>query len=89
MPPYETLHNEELVRLYAELANLNPLSEDYATIVTQLGHLKTLNTYISTRQQMFIQLSTTISSLIGIGLILQHEQLHIIATKALRFVRFK
>lgn len=70
-------------RVYAMMQEVDPTSGEYQ---------KLLDTYLklsddSRKDGLSIDTAATIAAnLLGIGLILKHEELHVIATKAMNFV---
>jgi hypothetical protein len=77
----------EIDRLTLELSGLNPESKEYAQTVEQLAVLHKL--WLSERKQPLFSpdaLLAAATNLFGIGLIMSHERLNVITTKALGFV---
>lgn len=81
-----TMLEKEIESVLADMATMEPASEDYGVYA---DHLKVLYeakaTEKSKRPSTDVMISTA-GSLIGILLIINHERLNIISTKALQFV---
>jgi len=70
-----------------ELLDLKPGSPEYDKVLEQLEKLNKIAKSNKSDPVSKDGLLGVIANLAGIGLILQHERLHVITTKALGFVR--
>jgi hypothetical protein len=76
----------EIENLYKQLEVLNPEGENYPKVVDQLVKLEILKANTKAPKISPDVLATIIANLVGIGIIVRHEQLNVIASKALAFV---
>lgn len=77
---------KEIERLFAELSDLSPDDEKYDKVSNQLKKLYPLKETDSKKQVSADVLVGAVANLVGIGLILNYEHVHIITSKALGFV---
>lgn len=79
----------EVDRVVAFLSNIDPNSEEYTQAAQ---NLKTLCEARAKKQAAIIEpevLITVCANLLGIVLILRHEQFNVVTTKAMSFIRPK
>lgn len=69
-----------------EMAELESSADDYAKMVNQLSKLYSLKEIDSKKRVSPDTMATVAANLIGIILIVGHERVHIITSKALNFV---
>lgn len=70
----------------AELLNHQPDSEEYKKIVDQLERLNKIATSNSSEKVSANGVIAVLGNLLGIGMIIKHEQVAVITSKALGFV---
>lgn len=70
----------------AELLNHQPESEEFKKIVDQLERLKKLSAANGREKINANGVIAVLGNLLGIGMIIKHEQLNVITSKALGFV---
>lgn len=70
----------------AELLKFEPTSDEYKKIVDQLERLNKIAASNSSEKVSKDGLIAVIGNLLGIGLIINHERLHTLTSKALGFV---
>lgn len=70
----------------SELLNHKPDSDEYKKIVDQLERLNKIAASTGSEKVSKDGLIAVVGNLAGIGLILSHERLHVITSKALGFV---
>lgn len=68
------------------LLNMDPKSKEYATVVENLDTLYSIKKEEKGGTISKEAIAGIVANLLGIGLILGHERLHVISTKALGFV---
>lgn len=86
--PIELAATEAIISASSALKDHKPDSEEYATIVDQITKLKALMPEKQTRKPLsYDAIFTVIGSLTGIGMIIRHEELNVITSKALSFVK--
>ena len=79
--------DKEVDRILALMSNMEPSSEDYKKAAESL---KTLCEARAKKPAHLIEpeaIVAALSSLLGIVLILQHERLHVVTSRAISFVR--
>lgn len=77
---------KEIERLFARLADLPEDSEDYDRVSNQVKKLYPLKETDSKKKVSSDVLVGAVANLVGIGMILQYEHVHIVTSKALGFV---
>lgn len=85
-PPEDSELDQAISHVYSNMAFDNPGSEEYGTMVEQLSKLYALK---QTKSPMAVSpdtLATIFAHLAGILIIVRHEQMHVITTKALTFL---
>lgn len=83
----QKLFDAEVDRLLDLMSNMEPSTDDYKKVVESL---KTLCEARSKKPALIIEpetVVTALSSLLGIVLILQHERLNVVTSRAISFVR--
>lgn len=78
--------DEAIDRLHSEMENINGDSEEYAALVDQLAKLHKIKNENKPDRVSKDALVSMAGNLAGIALIINHERLHVITTKALGFV---
>lgn len=68
------------------MAGYDPTTEEYAELVVQLDKLYKMKVSDKPDRFSYDTVLTVAANILGIALILKHEQLNVIATKALGFV---
>ena len=71
----------------AKMRMLDPTSDEYATIMERVSKLHKLKEIESPKRVSPDTLLTVGANLVGIWMIIHHEQLNVIASKALPFVK--
>jgi hypothetical protein len=82
----ESQYDRQIRRLLDELEMLDPTTEDYGIVVKHiddLGRIRSNTSAAFTPDQVL----NVAANLLGIVLIIRHEQFNVIASKALSFVR--
>lgn len=77
---------KEIDQLIQDMRVVAPNSESYSAMAENLEKLCKANSYKSDRHISPDTLAVVAGNLIGIGLILNHERLEVISSKALGFV---
>jgi len=86
--PEPTPLDEAIADVFSALKGLDEESEDYSAAVDQLVKLMKLKKEVQPTWQVSPDvLVTVIANIAGILLVLQHERLHVIASKAFGLVR--
>lgn len=83
LPSKSKLH-AAIDRLYEDMSNESPDSEEYAKMADQLVKLYSLTDKRRISPDVLI---TTLGNLAGIGVIVGHERANIIVSKAMLFVQ--
>lgn len=78
--------DEAIDRLHSEMENINGDSEEYSRLVDQLAKLHKIKHENAPDRVSKDAMVAIAGNLAGIALIISHERLHIITTKALGFV---
>lgn len=78
--------NEVIAMVLAKLKDLDPASDEFAKITSQLQKLYALKPSPKERGISPDTLATVIANLAGIVLILGYERAHVVTSKALGFV---
>lgn len=79
--------NKAIDRILAYMESITPNSEEYAKMVGMLDTLYKIKANEKRPPSVDVTaILSIVGNLAGIGLILKHEQLHVIASKALGFV---
>ena len=86
MTKKESLLSEEIARLHDEMLYEDPGDDRYETLLTRIAVLYELNKNKSKFEVSGDTIVLATVNLIGIVLILQHENLHVVSSKALSFV---
>lgn len=71
---------------HAELAGYEPTEKEYATCIDQMSRLYELKKKETPERVSKDTLAMVAANLLGIVLILHHEQVNVVTTKALSFV---
>lgn len=80
--------NEVIQRLLNALADQEPGSEEFDSILDQITKLHALKPEKSVRKPVsYDTILLVVSNLLGIGMVINHERLNVITTKALGFVK--
>lgn len=77
------LMDKEIERLTALLGTVNPVSEDYATIVNRLATLTKARAERNERAISMDALLTVGANILGMLLVLNYEKLNVISSKAI------
>lgn len=77
----------EIERLFNKLKEMDPTDPQYAPVAEQLSKLYKLKEVDSKKQISPDAAVATVTNLAGILLILNHERLHVVTSKALGMVR--
>lgn len=77
---------KEITRLFADLKTRDMDSEEYAQVADQLKKLYTLKEIDSKRKVSPDAIVGALTNLAGMVLVINHERVHIITTKALTMV---
>jgi len=85
-PQEPTDLEREIARLLKELADLPADGEEYDKISNQLKKLYPLKETDSKKKVSGDVLVGAVANLVGIGMILQYEHVHIVTSKALGFI---
>lgn len=84
---YDTTDLEEAIaQVHAKLKDVSPTSEEYTKMVEQLDKLYKLKQSEKPERISRNAVLAIVGNLAGIGLILQHERIGVIGSKALGFV---
>jgi hypothetical protein len=84
----ELAANEAITSAIAALKDHEPDSAEYEQIVDQITKLKAVTPEIPVRKPLSLDaIFTVFGSLAGIGMIIRHEELNVITSKALSFVK--
>jgi hypothetical protein len=76
-----------IAKIFFELRNHSPETEEYADITDQLSKLMKLKSELESSTKVSAEtLATIAGNLAGILMILQFEKVHVVTTKALSFV---
>lgn len=78
--------DEEIERLTRQLADISPLSDDYATILNRLSLLTKARAERNERAISMDTVLTVVANIAGMLLVLNYERLNVISTKALTMV---
>ena len=81
-----TALEKEIDNLAEEMRSVDPSSERYETMAKNLETLSKAKSYEKSKKVSPDTIAVVAANLIGIGLILFHEQAHIVTSKALGFV---
>jgi len=80
--------DEMIVKTQIELSGIDPNTPEYNRTVARLTELYKLKEMDTSRKRISPEaVLGAATNLLGIGLILNHEKLHVITTKALGFVK--
>lgn len=88
-PKKKTYVDNEISRLVLELKDNQVESDEYGAILDHLGKLQKIRQEEKPDPIHTDTIATIAANLIGILMILQHENLNIITSKALSLVRFR
>lgn len=85
--PKPTPLDEAISELYVNLGEQDPETEEYSRIADQIVKLEKLNAEIKAKKRISPDVAVTVAAnLAGILLIINHERLHVVASKAIGFV---
>lgn len=76
----------EIDRLIAQLSELHPSAEEYTVAVRNLEVLTNAKSHFQDKTLDYNQILSAIVNLAGIGMVLKHEHLNVITSKALSFI---
>jgi hypothetical protein len=83
------LLDEEIDRVLAKMAETDIATEPYAKLLERLTKLHEMKTNDKSSRVSKDTALTTAANLTGILLIINHERLHLIGSKALGYVKFR
>lgn len=83
----DQLLNETIERVLNDMKTEDAHTEKYASSADQLVKLYALKTESRSRRVSPDTMATVIANLLGIGIIVGHERVHIVTSKALSFVQ--
>jgi hypothetical protein len=83
------LLDEEIDRVLAKMAETDIATESYAKLLERLTKLHEMKTNDKSSRVSKDTALTTAANLTGILLIINHERLHLIGSKALGYVKFR
>lgn len=78
--------DEEINRLFVELSNVAPSSDEYGCIVSRIETLSKLKTSSQKSTVSADTVAIIAGNLLGIALILGYEKVNVVTSKALGFV---
>jgi hypothetical protein len=81
-----TYVDNEITRIVRELADLDPKSEEYGATLEKLSKLQKIRQEEKPDQISKDTLAQVATNLLGIAIIVRHENLNVIASKAVSFV---
>ena len=85
-PKSKTRLQIEIDKMVLELGNHEPLSDEFGTITERLSKLHKMNQDITPEALDPNTVLKVVANLTGIAMIVRHENLNVITTKALSFV---
>jgi len=85
--PEKTNLDRAIDDLYREMDDLNGDSQEYASMADQLVKLHALKMNESSRRVSPDVRASIIANLLGILIIVTHERVHVVTTKALGFIK--
>lgn len=83
----DQLLNETIERVLKDMNSEDPHTEKYAQSADQLVKLYALKNETRSRRVSPDTMATVFANLLGIGIIVGHERVHIVTSKALSFVQ--
>lgn len=88
-PPEKTALEKTIERLHDDMQTFDPYTEQYAKMAENLGKLYKLREHDQVRRWRPSPdvVLTVAANLIGIGMIIKHEDVNVISSKALGFVK--
>lgn len=86
-PQPKTQRQREIDRLVLELDNHQPSSEEYGNVLDRLSKLHKMEQDYRPNRPSADTIVVAATNLLGIAMIIRHENLNVITTKALSFVK--